>query len=216
LAAAPLSTCASGSNAPRPPVRRARAPGLPRSRRTGGAADWLVGWLAVLALAFAPAAPAAPATEAEVKAVFLFNFSQFVAWPPTAFDSADAPLVIAVFGHDPFGSALEAAVSNERAGTHPLVIKRFRSLADITGCHILYIDRAETKFVDEILKAVHGHSTLTVSDAPHAAARGVMIDFSTQDRHVRLEINLGEAEASGLTLSSKLLRPAEIVKTEDH
>jgi YfiR/HmsC-like len=185
-------------------------------RRTGDAGGRLAGWLAAIAIAFASAGQAAPATEAEVKAVFLFNFSQFVAWPPAAFDSADAPLVIAVFGHDPFGSALEAAVSNERAGAHPLVIKRFQGVADITHCHILYIERAEAKHVEEILKALRRHSTLTVSDAPHAAERGVMIDLSTRDHHVHLEINLGEAEASGLTLSSKLLRPAEIVKTGDH
>src|SRR5688572_20007690 len=48
--------------------------------------------------------------EYQVKAVFLFNFVQFVDWPATAFPSPDAPIRIGVLGVDPFSGALEAAV----------------------------------------------------------------------------------------------------------
>jgi hypothetical protein len=208
-----LSTSAIGTDVPRSPIRRTRVSRLPRLGRTGRAGRRLTSWFAVLALAFSVALHAAPPTEAEVKAVFLFNFSQFVSWPTGAFAAADSPLVIGLLGHDPFGRALDAAVSGERAGLHPLIIRRFRSLADVGDCHILYIDRSEAGHLEEILKAVHRHGTLTVSDADHAAERGVMINFATVNHRVQLEINLGEAEASGLTVSSKLLRPSQIVKT---
>ncbi len=47
--------------------------------------------------------PAAAPSEYQVKAVFLFNFGQFVEWPKDAFDTPQAPFVIGILGDDPFG-----------------------------------------------------------------------------------------------------------------
>jgi hypothetical protein len=52
---------------------------------------------------------------------------------------------------------------------------------------------------------------LTVSQADGAAQRGVMIQFATENSRIRLRINVDSARAAGLTISSKLLRPAEII-----
>jgi hypothetical protein len=43
------------------------------------------------------------------------------------------------------------------------------------------------------------------------AERGGMIHFIAERSRIRLKINLPAAEAAGLTISSKLLRAAEIV-----
>ncbi len=40
-----------------------------------------------------------------------------------------------------------------------------------------------------------------------------MIQFVTENSRIRLRINVESARAAGLTISSKLLRPAEIVAT---
>jgi hypothetical protein len=53
-----------------------------------------------------------------------------------------------------------------------------------------------------------------VSQADGTAQRGVMIQFATENNRIRLRINVESARASGLTISSKLLRPAEIVGTD--
>ncbi len=54
-------------------------------------------------------------------------------------------------------------------------------------------------------------AVLTVSDFDLAAEHGVMIQFAMENNRVRLRINAESAHAAGLTISSKLLRPAEIV-----
>src|SRR5260370_35542589 len=41
-------------------------------------------------------------TEYQVKGAFLFNFPKFVEWPPDAFASKTAPLVIGILGGNPF------------------------------------------------------------------------------------------------------------------
>src|ERR1700741_1148752 len=50
------------------------------------------------------------ATEYQVKAAFLYNFAKFVDWPPNAFPNPKQTFDICVYGHDPFGSALEDAL----------------------------------------------------------------------------------------------------------
>jgi hypothetical protein len=81
----------------------------------------------------------------------------------------------------------------------------------VRDCQILFIPAAELAHLDEILTALKGRSVLTVTDANDPAQRGVMIALVTQDSRIRLRIDLQAARAGNLTISSKLLRPAEIV-----
>src|SRR5690242_6746479 len=82
-------------------------------------------WMGLIAVAvcWGTAAP-----EYQVKAVFLFNFAQFVEWPAGSFQAADAPFVIGVLGQDPFGAQLDAVARGETVGQRPLAIRRYRSI----------------------------------------------------------------------------------------
>jgi hypothetical protein len=158
------------------------------------------------------AAPAAEApTEFQVKAVFLFNFSHFVEWPPMSLGAADQPFGVCILGEDPFGSRLDDAVRGEQIGQHPLTVRRLHNVNDSRGCQILYIARSEAGQVHQIPTALEHSGVLTVSDIDGAAEAGVMIQFTTENNRIRLRINVGAARAAGLTISSKLLRPAEII-----
>ncbi len=66
-------------------------------------ACWSRLWLTLAVFAAAGGWAAAAPAEYQVKAVFLFNFSQFMEWPPDAFPTPDTPFVIGVLGADPFG-----------------------------------------------------------------------------------------------------------------
>ena len=173
-------------------------------------------WLALLGLTLAlfaalgTRAYAAP-SEYQVKAVFLFNFAQFVDWPAEAFPRSDAPFVIGVLGEDPFGPRLDEVVRGEVVNGRHLVVERYRSVADIRNCNILFIGGSEGAHLDEILGALKGRSILTVSDADAAGQRGVMIRLVNENNRIRLRIDVAAAKAGNLTISSKLLRPAEIV-----
>ena len=154
-------------------------------------------------------AQAAPSAEYQVKAVFLFNFAQFVLWPPKAFPGPDTPLVIGVLGEDPFGSYLDETVHDEKVNNRPLVLQRYRRVNEIKVCHVLYISRSETDRIGQILAALKGRPTLTVSDADDFLGRGGMIRLVTERNKIRIRINLGVVKAANLTISSKLLRVAE-------
>jgi hypothetical protein len=156
-------------------------------------------------------AQTAPAQEYQVKAVFLFNFAQFVDWPPQAFPEAQTPLVIGVLGEDPFGAYLDETVRDEKVNNRPLAVQRYRRVEEIKTCHILFISRSEADRLGQILASLKERSILTVSDTEGAAQRDVMIRLVTEKNKIRLRINLQAARAANLTISSKLLRPAEIV-----
>ncbi|HJY42365.1 MAG TPA: YfiR family protein [Steroidobacteraceae bacterium] len=154
-------------------------------------------------------------SEHRVKAVFLFNFSKFVEWPPSAFAAADAPFVIGVFGRDPFGSDLDDVARGETVNGRPLLVRRVQTAQDAAACQILFIPQSERASLDDILAALARSNTLTVSDLDGAAQRGAMIRLITDHDKVRLRINVESARAAGLTISSKLLRSAEIVAAAD-
>lgn len=150
---------------------------------------------------------AAP-TAQQVEAVFLFYFSQFVDWPPGSFADQSSPIVIGVLGDDPFDGSLDQAVAGERVNGRPVVVRRLKSLADTTGCHILYISSSEAAQLTQIMSALKGRKVLTVSDLGGFVQSGGMIRFVLIDQHVRLVVNPQAAQAAGLKLSSKLLRAA--------
>jgi hypothetical protein len=152
-----------------------------------------------------------PTSEYQLKAVFLFNFAQFVEWPPQAFADAETPLVIGVLGEDPFGSYLDETVRGEAMKGHPMVVRRYREVEEVEACHILFISQTRAGRMEQILTRLNGQNVLTVSDAPGFARQGGMIEFVTNRNKIRLRMNLEAARVADLTISSKLLRLADLV-----
>ena len=158
-------------------------------------------------------APSAASHEFEIKAVFLYNFVRFVDWPLRVFPEPQTPMIIGVLGEDPFGAALDEAVHGETVNGRPLVVRRFRRVEDVDHCHVLFISRSESARLGSILARLKDQGILTVSDADDFTRHGGMIRFVTESNKVRLRINVEASRAAGLMISSKLLRPAEIVTT---
>ncbi|MDO6432727.1 YfiR family protein [Flavitalea sp. BT771] len=154
-------------------------------------------------------AQSAASPEYEIKAVFLFNFSQFVQWPAHSFPAEQAPLVIGILGEDPFGSYLKETVLGEKVNGHPILVQHYNTVEEIKTCHILYINLPETR-LDQVVESLKGHNTLTVSDAPYFLQHGGMIRFFTRNNKIQLKINLEPSKEANLVISSKLLRLAEI------
>jgi len=173
-------------------------------------------WFVMSALLFA-GAPELPAQteismEYQVKAVFLFNFAQFVKWPASAFSGVEAPLTIGVLGDDPFDAFLDKTVQGEKVNGHPLVIRRYRNIENVKNCQVLFISRSENKRMEQILADLKGRNILTVGDMEGFVKNGGVIRFVTEENKIHFRINLEAAKSAKLTISSKLLRLAEIVE----
>ena len=151
--------------------------------------------------------------EYRVKATFLLQFAQFVDWPPKVFSGAQTPLVIGVLGEDPFGNFLDETVRGETVERHALAVQRYRRVEEIKNCQVLFVSRSEESRLEEIAAVLKGRNILMVGDGERFAYRGGMIQFVTEANKIRLRINLDAARAANLTISSKLLRLATVIKT---
>ncbi len=147
--------------------------------------------------------------EYKIKAVFLFNFTQFVEWRPTAFSSANAPFVIGILGDDPFGGSIDEIVNNEKVSGHPIVVQRYHDAKETRNCHILFINSVDAEHMKEDIASA-GNNTLTVGDAGSFVKMGGMIRFFTENNKIRLQVNPDAARAADLNISAKLLRVSDI------
>jgi hypothetical protein len=164
--------------------------------------------MAFIAVTCAHAAPSP--TEYDIKAVFLYHFTQFVGWPEAAFPAPDAPFVIGVVGADPFGHSLETIVGGESVGHHPLVVKGVNDVTAEFRCQILYFTPDGEDLLD--LRRLRTAPVLTVGESDSFYKRGGMIQFVLNRRRVRLKVNLAEARAHSLEISAKLLRVADVTE----
>ena len=173
---------------------------------------WLILLVILLGAGFFAAPLRAQAfKEYDVKAAFLYHLAEFVDWPAEAFPAAENPLVIGVLGADPFGKSLNEIVQNAVVKNRKLDVQRYRSIEEVKTCHILFISQSEAGRLEEIFSHLKDRKILTVGDTEGFAQRGGIVRFRTEKNKIRLRINLDAAKAASLTISSKLLRAAEVV-----
>jgi YfiR/HmsC-like len=153
-------------------------------------------------------------TDYQVKAVYLINFARFVEWPDKLGMQQDS-FTICVFGLDPFGRTLDTALVGEKIAGRSAVAKRISTPRDSFDCRILFVSSTEAGSLNQMVEAANKQGVLTVSDMPHFVNRGGMIQFVTDDKRVRFEVNLTAAQRAGLTLSSELLKVATVVRTNE-
>ncbi len=156
------------------------------------------------------------AYEYQVKAVFLYNFANFIRWPSSAFANRYTQFRICIIGDDPFREELDIAVENEKIGKHSVKVKRLNSMIKINTCQILFISQSKQAYVTRILNYIKRYSypILTVSDIDDFAIQGGMIQFYKRGKRIRFYINPDSLKKVGLRANANLLRLARIVHTK--
>jgi|WetSurMetagenome_2_1015567.scaffolds.fasta_scaffold17605_5 hypothetical protein len=149
--------------------------------------------------------------EYEVKAVFLFNFINFIRWPETAL-SPNAAMKLCVVGDDPFEGLLEGVVLNEKNSKHPIGIQRLKYPRDDLGeCHILFVSRSEQDNYSKILAFLAQKPVLTVGETEDFLSQGGMVEFYMQNQRVRLSMSLSRLRTAQLNANANLLKVAKIL-----
>lgn len=164
----------------------------------------LISAIAVALLGAQPKPLLAEGLEYQVKAAFLFNFLKFVEWAPAA---ADAPWVIGVLGHDPFGAALDLTVRGKIVNGRKVDVRRYNKASDVKDCNILFIGRGDYERTG--IPAQPG--LLTVGESSGFLKAGGVISFYIEDNRVRFEIRPASARSAGLHVSSQLLKLGRVL-----
>lgn len=150
--------------------------------------------------------------ETEVKAAFLYHFTAYIEYPPDAFSSSQAPFTIGVLGKGNILSALQQAVRGKNVKGRAIVVKQVGVGQELRECHIVFVMDAEGKNLPRILEILGDAPVLLVGESENFAAKGGMIGFFVEQNRVRFEMNIDAARRAHLTISSKLLSLARIVK----
>ena len=135
--------------------------------------------------------------EANVKAVFLFNFAKYVTWPAVRHRRAQSPseVRICVTANDAFFSLLKTAVQGEDVDGKPLVPVALDGLDDARTCQILYVGDSQTPTRRRGSRPCASGQVLTVADG--ALNDDTVIAFVRDDNRIRFDIN--RAAAAGAT-----------------
>jgi hypothetical protein len=167
-------------------------------------------WPKILLLLSVATTGWAATPDSDIKAVFLFHFTQFVEWPQSAFPSRGSPFVIGILGPDPLEPALGAIIHGETVGDHPIIVRQLRGEDEESNCQMLYVTEQGESLLDP--RRIQGAPILTVGESDAFFEKGGVIQFYIDRRHVRLRVNLTQARSHFLVISAKLLRVADVTE----
>jgi uncharacterized membrane protein len=152
---------------------------------------------------------AAVTKEHAVKAGLIYNITKFVVWPSHAYHNEKFNLC--VIGDDNLNGALEALYGKPVDG-RPIVLRRAMTKSKLKECQIAFIANKGVRNTQQILKTLKNLPILTVSDRPDFIKHGGMVGLIRDGKRVGFEVNLATVKASGLHMSSQLLKLAKYVK----
>ncbi len=169
----------------------------------------------LLALTLRPGAAGGrtQATEADIKAAFLYNFTKYVEWPAGAFAHASDPFRVCVLAGEDFTRTVSTFMSGENVQGRPIRTLVPRT-SDLPQCHLLFVGAEAATRERAVLAATATRPVLTVGETPQFLDEGGIVRFHLENQRVRFDIHLQAAGRAGLTVSSKLVRVARLVREE--
>lgn len=146
--------------------------------------------------------------EADLKAVFIYNFTRYIDWDTSTLGKN---FVIGVVGNSPVTASLTQIAATSLVSNRKIVVQVFESPEAIRNCQMLFIPYRSPHSLQSILINT-GASVLTVSEEEGYARRGTAINFVLQNNKLKFEINITELAARNIKASSQLLKLATIIQ----
>lgn len=148
-------------------------------------------------------------TNAKIKAVFIYNFTRYIEWPKS-YKSGD--FTIGVVGETPLYTELTKMTQTKKVANQVLKVRKFKSAAEVSQCHILYVAKEKSGDLNAVLKQVKGNSTLIVTEQDGLVDKGAGINFVIKNNRQKFELNKGNVMKYKLKISSNLEALAYTVK----
>jgi hypothetical protein len=151
--------------------------------------------------------------EDRIKAAFLYNFTKFVEWPPSAL-AANRPFHVCLAAGAAAIGEIENMMRGEAVRERPVQVIARAAADSPAACHLFYFGTEESERAARALATLKRSPVLTVGEGAAFIERGGMIAFVLEDNRVKFDINKTAIDRVGLAVSSKLLRVARHVRTE--
>ncbi len=153
--------------------------------------------------------------EYTIKAIFLYNFFNYITWPADSMQQDQSATTLCIYGDDPFGEALSYVEKKSRP-QRALHIKRLgnKALNKDTPCHILFVSQSESDRLTKLNGEINRPGMLTVSDIQGFAGSKGIIEFTKDHDRIKLTINAKRLQQAGFKASSQLMKIATVIKPE--
>jgi hypothetical protein len=158
-----------------------------------------------------PPASAQGLSAPALKAAFLHNFTRFAEWPADAI-SPEASLGLCVIDDPDVVDALTSLARDRTPGDRLLDVRSVKLDGSLRGCHLLYASGLDHRGCLALLDAVRGLPVLTIADNQEYAVLGGAVNFLLEHDKIRFTINVTSTARARVTISSKLLALAKIIK----
>ncbi len=147
----------------------------------------------------------AQVTDYRFHSIFIYNFTKYIQWP-ASHQSGD--FIIAVIGNSPIVEELNKITANKTVGSQKIIVKKFRSAAEIEDCHILFVPSSGSGNFDTVQEKLKGKSTLVITEKSGLAQKGSGINFILLENKWKFELNESATQSAGLKVSRELSQMA--------
>jgi len=174
----------------------------------------VVGWfsLAVLPLALAQETSPRSLSPEEWRAGVLSKLPAYIEWPADKLGTETNALRVGVLTaagrEDDVVTLLTALLRDTRVAGRPLTVSVLERPAQAADCHLVFVPEEATGRWWEAAPTLDLHGIVTVGESGDFLRRGGVFNLRTSAR--KLEIDRRNASRAGLTISSKLLRIAQV------
>jgi YfiR/HmsC-like len=155
--------------------------------------------------------------EDTLKALYSYKFALFTDWPEAKLNEGNAALEFCIIGRTPFGQSALDTIQGKPAKDKSIQVEIYGSgvLSEesLNNCHVAFISSSEAQRLPALLRSLQQFPILTISDIPGFSSQGGMITLIKAGDHIQFEINPDAINQAGLTVSSKIIELATLVKT---
>ena len=139
-----------------------------------------------------------------LKAIFLERFTRFVVFPVSHSKSPNFNLC--VVNQSSFGQLLKQIYSQRKILNKPVRLLVDNTIQNWSECHLLFIGNVDVNRLETILDAVKTLPILVVSGSIGFGNAGVMLNFYTDKKKLRFEVNLQATQEAKIKLNYGLIQ----------
>lgn len=128
---------------------------------------------------------------------------KYIEWPEA---QSKGDFVIGIVGDSPISKELQALASNKKLKGRTILLKKFNSADEASGCHLLFVPSSKSSIIKNVKDQVKDKPILVVGEREGLARKGAGLSFVTlEDDELKFDINKKEIEQHQLKISSQLI-----------
>lgn len=158
----------------------------------------------------------APAAEDErltrFKAVFVYNFIEYVRWP----DAAESDVFsLGILGDSPLVEPLREISEKRKVKGKRLEVKVFPDATALEPCEVLFVSQDHATELESLRETLEARNVLLIGDTEGLAADGVAINFVLVKGKLRFEISQAALDRAELVAGAQLMKLAILVDKKE-